>query len=99
MTEAKVLKIWSDGTRELVTITSSLEEQQKFVAGYIELVKLKPMIYLIVNEQGTMMHLPYNALASQLAGTPIVGNAILTRINSNGDSVDLTDDDLRGFVQ
>ncbi|QDP66717.1 MAG: hypothetical protein Unbinned1446contig1005_38 [Prokaryotic dsDNA virus sp.] len=58
---------------------SRLETLQKAVGGYIAYM---PSIdanisRLIVNEEGLLMRLPRNPLASYLAGTVVVGDVVL----------------------
>jgi hypothetical protein len=62
----------------------SLEEAQKFVGGYVEVVSFvaplesgNHVAQLLVNEEGLLMGLPVNEEASRLAGQRIVGNALL----------------------
>lgn len=55
----------------------SLEEMQQALGGYIEYVT-PPLLghHLIVNEEGLLLQLPFNALASQIAGRTLVGPAL-----------------------
>jgi len=43
----------------------SLKEMQDVVGGYIELVRLDNGDYLVVNEEGILLNLRYNHLASE----------------------------------
>jgi hypothetical protein len=54
----------------------TLEEAQQIVGGYIEYVKVKEGT-LVVNEEGRLLGLPYNDVASKMYGGIIVGNVIL----------------------
>lgn len=54
----------------------SLEDAQKFVGGYVEVVSLGKR-QMLVNEEGLLIGLPVNPEASQLAGQMIVGNALV----------------------
>lgn len=59
----------TDGTSTRVTPRGpkkkfTLEELQKFVGGYIELVKTVDGRNMYVNEEGLVHDLPHNALAS-----------------------------------
>lgn len=56
--------------------TFTLDELQKFVGGYIELVPLPEGMVLVVNEEGLLRSLPKNDTASFLAGRIIVGDAV-----------------------
>ena len=63
--------IKTDGTLETVKPINgkrfSLAELQKFVGGYIQLVKTKkPVKYMYVNEEGTLENLPVNYKATDL---------------------------------
>jgi len=55
----------------------TLEEAQKFIGGYIEIVHTKTGAQLIIDEIGGLKALPPNKIASQLYGGPIVGPAIV----------------------
>ena len=59
----------------------TLAELQEYVGGYIELITIGDR-YLVVNEEGRLMDLPFNEKASLLAaqfGYPfIVGDALFT---------------------
>ena len=65
------------GTGKRGTLT--LEDMQKAVGGYIEFVHMGGMT-LVVNEEGLLKNgLPLNTMASELAGRPIVGDALLVK--------------------
>lgn len=60
--------------------TFSLEELQRCVGGYIEVVRVQDKekaAYLIVNEEGLILQLPLNPIASEIAQQRIVGDAVL----------------------
>jgi len=57
--------------------TFSLEELQKYVEGYVEIVTLKDNKLLAVNEEGRLKNLPVNIPASRTAKMLIVGPALL----------------------
>lgn len=66
----------------------TLEEMQEAVGGYIEMVPLSTaqistsdegQVYMIVNEEGLIMNLPYNPYASMIAGQQVVGNALFVK--------------------
>lgn len=71
----------TDGTEENVQPKNGkdfkLEELQPVVEGYIEIVRLRDGRLMIVNEEGMLMKLPYNRIASQIARQPIVGNVLV----------------------
>lgn len=68
--------------------TFSLEELQKIVGGFIELVRLNALQYMVVNDEGLIRNLPYNALATEafnLAFQPkkglVVGDVLICDVN------------------
>ena len=67
---------------ELETITPengdrfTLEELQKYVGGYIEHIQLPHRELLVVNEEGLLLGLPFNAQASMIFGRPLVGDVV-----------------------
>lgn len=72
----------------------SLEEAQKLVGGYVQLIWVHQG-QLLVDEDGIMKQLPINHRASRLAGQRIVGNAMYLRGSAmwvegdeNGDGLD-----------
>ena len=59
-----------------------LEELQKAVGGYIEVVSLKGGYIMVINEEGKLNGLPINQKATDLYGNPrdhVVGNALVCR--------------------
>lgn len=74
---AVVLK--SNGMRVDAKI-DSLKQMQELVGGYVEFVYLNDKV-LIVNEEGLLYGLPRNNQATEIAGHPIVGDAILCGVN------------------
>jgi len=64
----------------------TLQELQRAVGGYIEIVHLPGGFLLVVNEEGRLHGLPHNARASALAvglvvgGEDIRGDALLCRV-------------------
>lgn len=79
----------ADGTQEPIAPgdnrrTFKLEEMQKAVGGYIEVVSvyLDPNHLLIVDEEGLLKHLPLNHIATLLAGRAIVGPAMLIPVEA-----------------
>jgi hypothetical protein len=71
----------------------TLEEMQDAVGGYIEMVPLSTklivggdhlskddgQVYMIVNEEGLILDLPYNSYASQISGQQVKGNALFIK--------------------
>ena len=77
----KALKL-EDRTHEIIEIENTLEALQAAVGGYIETVRLRVGdAVMIVNEEGLLLGLPYNTLASGFAGREIVGTAIIVGVN------------------
>ena len=77
----KALKL-EGRTHEVIEIENTLEALQKAVGGYIETVRLRvDDAVMIVNEEGLLLGLPYNVIASGFADQPIVGTAIIVGIN------------------
>lgn len=67
----------------------TLEEVQKAVGGYIEVVNLNSGYIMVINEEGKLNGLPVNQKATDLWGSPwdhIVGNALVCR--SRGEDID-----------
>ena len=77
----KALKL-EGKAHEVIEIENTLEALQKVVGGYIETVRLRVgNAVMIVNEEGLLLGLPYNTLASGFAGQPIVGTALIVGVN------------------
>jgi len=59
----------------------TLEEAQKIVGGLVEMVHSpsEPDWQILVNEEGLLTGLPFNAEATELCGTGIVGHAIILK--------------------
>lgn len=59
----------TDGTIEEITPANGkkfkLEEAQKYVGGYVELLQLKKREMFICNEEGIILNLPYNSNATK----------------------------------
>lgn len=74
---ATIIKV--DGTMEEITIDkqNSLEQMQKIVGGYIEVIPIAGGKTLVVNEEGLLQQLPINHKASALYSGTIVGDVIL----------------------
>lgn len=62
---------------DLAGKTLSLEDAQKMVGGWVEVVSLKDGKMMLVNEEGALKKLPFNPLATLFAGQAILGNAII----------------------
>ena len=80
--------IKSDGTWVGVTPTNgsdfSLSELQGYVGGLFELVDISTRfkgMWMVVNEEGMLLNLPYNELAASLHGFAIMGNVLICNKN------------------
>lgn len=77
----KALKL-EGRTHEVIEIENTLDALQKAVSGYIETRRLRvDNAVMIVNEEGLLLGLPYNTVASGFAGQPIVGTALIVGVN------------------
>lgn len=70
-----------------IKIENTLGALQNEVGGYIEVVMLSDKAAMIVNEEGLLLGLSPNVIASAAAGTLIVGNALIVGV----DGEDFTD--------
>jgi hypothetical protein len=75
-----------DGTVYAVNGKRNLETYQAAVEGYIEPVRVPNFnansvdeFVGLVNEEGLLKGLPYNATASLICGQPIVGNLLILK--------------------
>lgn len=67
-----------------INIDNTLEALQGAVDGYIEVVTLVPdKAVMIVNEEGKLRKLYPNIIASAIAGTQIVGNALILGVDGD----------------
>lgn len=62
-------------------IANDLRALQRAVDGYIETVGLRDGAVMIVDEEGRLKDKPYNLLASLVAGTDIVGSALIVGVD------------------
>lgn len=69
----------TDGTRVPDVDISTLKKMQEFVGGYIELVYLNNGMCLIINEEGLLLDLPQNLIATELYGHLIVGDVLYVK--------------------
>ena len=70
----------------------TLEELKGFVGGWIECINISHKQVMVINEEGKLMNLPYNAVATEafrMAFQPtddfIVGDALLCEIGTEID--------------
>ena len=77
----------ADGTTTVVKPKDgngfTLKEAQAYVGGYVQIVPTIPDIgcILLVNEEGALLGLPFNEVASKVAGQSIVGDALYCPAN------------------
>lgn len=62
------------------TISNELESFQKIVGGYIECYPVTETCEIVCNEEGKILHLPYNFT---FAGESFVGTIILVGVNND----------------
>lgn len=79
----KVIQLDNAGARK-VNIENTLEAMQSTVGGFIEAVTLIPGVCaMLVNEEGLLLSMKPNILASHLARQRIVGPAIVVGVNGD----------------
>ena len=84
----KVLVIAPNEHREVTDIfTSEIKGLQDLVGGYVQEVQILDGGVMLVDEDGQMKRLPINRVASRIAGTLIVGTAVVV----GSDGSDYTD--------
>ena len=90
---------WIKASGEVIDVTPknegktfTLEELKEYVGGWIQCVYLNKHQVLVINEEGKLLNLPYNAIATEayrLAFQPnndcIVGDALLCTLTSEID--------------
>ena len=77
----KALKLEGVGIRE-IDIENELGALQEAVYGYIETITLMPdRAVMIVNEEGRIRGMAVNPAASAIAGTQIVGPALVVGVD------------------
>jgi hypothetical protein len=92
--------IKTDGTKETIA-SFNLETLQEAVGGHLEALFIGNGIYLYLNEEGKLMGLPYNAVATSLASRSlqandyIAGNVVVCGCDDFGNEVPLTPEQAR----
>lgn len=84
------LLIKSDGSKTIIepeeNNSFTCSELQNYVEGYIQLIPLNDNLIVVINEEGKLLNLPYNEVATDLCreilfnNDYIVGNVVI--INS-----------------
>jgi hypothetical protein len=76
---------------EVVTIENSLEALQRLLdGGYLCGIHLTPKIHGYVDDEGLLKELPLNFV---LDGEPIVGPAVFSKADADGEDIGFTDDE------
>jgi len=68
--------IKTDGSIVNDVSVDTLQQQQKLVDGYIEYVYKEDKVF-IVNEEGLLRSMDFNAKASEMSGRPLVGDVVV----------------------
>lgn len=85
----KALRVNTDGTTERVTI-NKYEDINEIVGGLFDVTRGR----VYVNDEGLMIGLPYNVVASAYAFQTLVGDALITGgVDEEGYDLDITDED------
>ena len=80
----RAILISTNYTMEEIDIENSLKALQKAVEGYIENVTLiTDQAAMIVNEEGVLLGMKRNGIASIIAGTEILGPALIVGISDD----------------
>lgn len=101
MKTIKILLVKPQTQPEIKEINNDLETLQKLVDGYIEAVQLTSSHTLICNEDGKLIGLPFNreVIIQNRIAHQIVGDFIVTKHNSEGDFISLTDNEVNNFTR
>jgi len=75
MNSATIIR--ADGTEEALDHRPSLEEAQKIVGGYVELVKVGGNRTLVVDDEGKLKGKPANKVITIIYGSQIYGGYIV----------------------
>jgi len=81
-----------------LNIATGLQAMQDLVGGYIENVTLEDGVGLICNEEGKLKGLPMNRRVKELNDI-IRGPFFISRYNDEGETVDITDADVKKFTK
>lgn len=68
--------IKTDGSIINDVAVDTLQQQQQLVDGYIEYVYQDDKVF-IVNEEGLLRSMDFNAKASEMSGRPLVGDVVV----------------------
>lgn len=87
----------TNGEYEVIEYQNTLEELHSIVNGFIEYVHIFPNIEMIVNEEGLLIGLEFNELATRFYNHGIVGNALIVS-TKNGENVSLTSEQVEFII-
>jgi len=92
----RVVVVPHDGPVRLAELSEGnlLAELQGLVGGYVERVRLTPTLDMLVNEEGRLLRLPANALATRMVGAAILGDVVLLGNDGGEEWVSLSDTDV-----
>ncbi len=68
--------IKTDGSIVNDVSVDTLQQQQQLVGGYIKYVYKEDKVF-IVNEEGLLRSMDFNAKASEMSGRPLVGDVVV----------------------
>ena len=68
--------IKTDGSIVNDVSVDTLQQQQQLVDGYIQYVYKEDKVF-IVNEEGPLRSMDFNAKASEMSGRPLVGDVVV----------------------
>lgn len=68
--------IKTDGSIVNDVSVDTLQQQQQLVDGYIQYVYKEDKVF-IVNEEGLLRSMDFNAKASEMSGRPLVGDVVV----------------------
>lgn len=91
---------FANTTEGIIEIENSLEAEQKFVGGYIEVIRIGNGIDLVCNEEGKINRLQPTVawIAEGKIIDIICGECFLCRHNDEGDFVSIKDEDIE-YIQ
>jgi hypothetical protein len=92
----KGILIKTTGEMETIEYEDTLETLQGFVGGYIDYVTIGDGVDMIINDEGKIMGLEPNWVATFLWGQPdmIVGDVLVVGIGDEGENIALTNEQI-----